>query len=317
MIKSYISDEYRRGAQYWDQMWRHVRIEDYEVRCSHHPLRTIFDRYLPRHGRILEGGCGPAHWVLYYSARGYQIVGVDYAEDTVRRVRRTFPSAPVYHGDVTALEFPACHFDAYYSGGVVEHFEEGPQRVLAEARRVIRRGGLLLVSVPYANILRSAIIAWHVGFLGRKSTPVSGRLDGVASTWTWAKRPHVSPPPREGFHFHEYIFTIAEFSRLLNGVGFDILSVYRFAIKYGLRDLRLFREAQERWSRILSSKRNGDLSDAISLNSARPGRIVRAPLVWWRKTIGAEQADGGLGKITVKIMRRSFANLVLFVARRR
>jgi hypothetical protein len=37
---------------------------------------------------------------------------------------------------------------------VVEHFEEGPRRPLAELARVVRPGGTLLLTVPYHNALQ-------------------------------------------------------------------------------------------------------------------------------------------------------------------
>ena len=42
-------------------------------------------------------------------------------------------------------------FDAIYSPGVCEHFREGPNGVLTETRRVLRRGGIAVVSSPCFN----------------------------------------------------------------------------------------------------------------------------------------------------------------------
>lgn len=59
-----------------------------------------------------------------------------------RRMRR------VRHEDITALSFPDARFDAVLSFEVLEHVPDYP-RALAEFARVLRPGGLLLLSAPF------------------------------------------------------------------------------------------------------------------------------------------------------------------------
>lgn len=59
-----------------------------------------------------------------------------------RRMRR------VRHEDITALSFPDARFDAVLSFEVLEHVPDYPQ-ALSEFARVLRPGGLLLLSAPF------------------------------------------------------------------------------------------------------------------------------------------------------------------------
>ncbi len=54
-------------------------------------------------------------------------------------------------GDIRDLPTPDGFFDGYLSFGVIEHFPQGQEQILAEAARVVRPGGLLLLSVPALN----------------------------------------------------------------------------------------------------------------------------------------------------------------------
>ncbi len=58
-------------------------------------------------------------------------------------------------GNVDNLPIDGSSVDLYLSMGVIEHFEEGPQKSLEEAYRVLKAGGKMILSVPYQNYYRS------------------------------------------------------------------------------------------------------------------------------------------------------------------
>lgn len=104
--------------------------------------------------KILEAGCGLGGWVQYFKSQGHEVVGVEYVESVIEEAKKINPDMAIVKGDITTLEFPENFFDVYVSLGVLEHFEEGPDRALSEAFRVLRPGGLIFVAVPLLTPLR-------------------------------------------------------------------------------------------------------------------------------------------------------------------
>lgn len=208
------------GPAYWAQVWRD-KINDSAFaapqRGSLGHYERIFPRYLSPTMRILEGGCGLGQFVLALQRRGYQCEGVDWSEDTVSAVRDKFPDLNLRAGDVLKLDVADGHYDAYISLGVVEHREAGPEPFLAEAKRVLRPGGVFLVSVPFLNGLR--------------------RLKAALSMYA-ANVPD--------YPFYQYAFDADEFESILTTAGFHVRERYPYDVAKGIQDeirpaARLFR----------------------------------------------------------------------------
>ncbi len=169
--------------------------------------------------RLLEGGCGRGQYVVYYSRKGVRVTGIDFAAGALVRLRGRNPEAHLCLGDVAALPFRDGSYDAYYSGGVVEHFEGGPVPALREAGRVLRPGGTLLVSVPYLSPLRRISAAWRNDRRHVTKARANAELDEKT--------------------FWQYAFGVREFSQLLQQVGFRVDRTFPYAILFGLYDLPL------------------------------------------------------------------------------
>lgn len=151
-IKYYTQQ--RADSSFWSEHWGQYDIASLLQWVESSPLTHLLAHYLPSKGKILEAGCGLGQFVLYFRSKGYEIEGIDFSETAIRICKEFDPSAPVRVGDVRHINVPDGTYQAYISLGVVEHFEEGPDEVLQEARRVLSRDGLLILSVPFINGLR-------------------------------------------------------------------------------------------------------------------------------------------------------------------
>jgi SAM-dependent methyltransferase len=139
-------------------MWTARTVEQELEACDlETPARDLFLAYIPKKGRVIDGGCGFAKWVIYLKQLGYDIVGIDNNELAISKLKDYDSSLQVESGDILDIHYPDNSFDAYISMGVVEHFEQGPGQALQEAHRVLKPGGLIFVSVPTVNTLRKVV----------------------------------------------------------------------------------------------------------------------------------------------------------------
>jgi len=95
--------------------------------------------------RVLDLGCGAGFLSNYLAARGHQVTGIDRAAEVLPVARANDASRSVRYevGDARALPFAAGSFDVVCAMDLLERTEE-PERVIAEASRVLAPGGLLV-----------------------------------------------------------------------------------------------------------------------------------------------------------------------------
>jgi len=149
---------YEQTRQAWRDIWTDAEFDRELNTLNYGRAQELINAYLPYLDRAvpaLEAGCGLGQVVYYLRARGYPTIGIDYAPEALRPTLARFPDLPLYLGDVHHLPFPSNYFSAYLSFGVVEHFEQGPDAALAEAYRVLRPGGNLILTVPHPNIVET------------------------------------------------------------------------------------------------------------------------------------------------------------------
>jgi len=87
--------------------------------------------------------------LAWAAAQGALPFGADISEPVVRQARVSFRGQSFFGavGDVRDLPFVSASFDAIYSMGTIEHFDE-TERAVAEIVRVLRPGGRAIVGVP-------------------------------------------------------------------------------------------------------------------------------------------------------------------------
>ena len=103
--------------------------------------------------RLLDIGCGSGWFGDRCQRQGVAVWAMDIGFRGVAGAKVRFPQAASYQvGDLYFLPFAAASFDAVVLSEVVEHLED-IDSALAEARRVLRPGGRLLVSVPYRETI--------------------------------------------------------------------------------------------------------------------------------------------------------------------
>lgn len=97
-------------------------------------------------GRLLDVGCGAGYFLDAAREAGWQVRGVELSEAAVR-VGREKLGLDIFQGTLAGAALPAAAFDVVTLFEVLEHLRD-PGSALAEARRLLRPGGLLAIQVP-------------------------------------------------------------------------------------------------------------------------------------------------------------------------
>ena len=102
--------------------------------------------------KILDVGCGAGGLAKTLAAEGARVTGIDPNPTAVRDARNLVPAASFEQTSAEALPFEDGAFDAVLVVNALHHVPLGAMdRSLAEAARVIRPGGLLIVMEPLAE----------------------------------------------------------------------------------------------------------------------------------------------------------------------
>jgi SAM-dependent methyltransferase len=124
---------------------------------------------LPSGARVLDAPCGgSAALTLALIERGFSVVGADLDQEAEARLGKAFErvnlDGPLPWQDQT--------FDAVFSTEGIEHLENHFS-FLREMCRILKPGGLLVMTTPNITALRSRVRFFGSGFFGRDSRPLN------------------------------------------------------------------------------------------------------------------------------------------------
>jgi SAM-dependent methyltransferase len=193
------------SRSYFESVWQAVpeggRPPDLELRRRFllDGLRAAAERsgaHAPL--RVLDVGCGEGQLTADVAGAGHAVVGVDVAEEPLRRARRRHAGLDVRLVDADGeWPFADASFDAVWTGETLEHVAD-TAGLLSQVRRVQRSGGALLLS-----------------------TPAHGRLTLLALALS-ARRADAHFDPRAD---HLRFYTQRTLARLLADFGFERIEV--------------------------------------------------------------------------------------------
>lgn len=142
---------------------------------SRHRNPWIADVIARHHGQaandVLDLGCGAGFLANYLGERGHRVTGLDTTKENLLVARHYDQSRRVTYqvGDACALPFASGSFDVVCAMDLLEHVDH-PDRLIAEATRVLRPGGLLFFHTFNRNWLSNLIVIKGVE-LFVKNTP--------------------------------------------------------------------------------------------------------------------------------------------------
>ena len=270
------------AEDFWTEHWGRQSVADLLAVARRSPLtRLIVDALPPpEQGAVLEAGSGLGQYVILLRERGWRAIGADASGEALATCRLTAP-VPLMQVELGRLPVHDRAFAAYVSLGVVEHDPEGPDRIVAEAARVLTPGGVLLLSVPYWNGVRRAGAPW----VRRQSRAIAG----------------------SGGRFYQFAFSRAELASVIARHGFELTAMHPYDPGRLLR----------RW--LPRAKRGGASSggaDAVTSTGDALDRAARA-----RSRANGREGGGVRGALASLLyappVLRLLAHMILAVAVRR
>lgn len=98
---------------------------------------------------ILDIACGRGEMVARCQELGANAIGIDYSQTAVEISKETVKEGVIIRASATHLPFPNETFDKVVTFDVLEHLDtEDTLKYLNEIRRVLKRGGMLLLHTP-------------------------------------------------------------------------------------------------------------------------------------------------------------------------
>jgi SAM-dependent methyltransferase len=195
---------YRKASNknYWTKRWADIPADKPMDNPNVYPLKYAQMTVKDKNGRILEAGCGAGRILRYYHDRGYDILGMDFIEVAIQKLKENDPTLKAEVADITNLRYESESFDYVLAFGLYHNLEHGLERSIEETFRVLRKGGRVCASF---------------------------RADNIQTRWTdWlterrTKKQGADAGPRS---FHKMNLTKGEFAALFERAGFVVESVF-------------------------------------------------------------------------------------------
>ena len=195
-----ITFRHTNNKDYWTQRWADIPADDPMDNLNVYPLKYSELIIKKNDGPILEAGCGAGRVLRYYHGWGYDIIGIDFIEIAINKLKEIDPKLKIEVGDITALRFNNNSFKYVLAFGLYHNLENGLEDSVAETNRVLQTGGLVCASF---------------------------RADNIQTKITdWLANNRENSPDNEPRTFHKMNLTLHEFSSLFSRNGFEIGGIY-------------------------------------------------------------------------------------------
>jgi len=143
-----LPHEYRTMFAAEDQHWWYHALRFW--------LEKMLTRYVSPGARILDAGCGTGATLAFLRTRGYEAIGIELAAKALRlAAERPAVRGRLCGASVDLLPVASTSFDAAVCLDVLYLLSDEQEAItLAELRRVLKPGGILIVHLPAFEWLR-------------------------------------------------------------------------------------------------------------------------------------------------------------------
>jgi 2-polyprenyl-3-methyl-5-hydroxy-6-metoxy-1,4-benzoquinol methylase len=197
--------------------------------------------------RVIDVGCGSGVLLARMKRLGWEVEGTDVDAGAVKATQAR--GIRCTQGDLSALNFPADHFDAVHSSHMLEHVSD-PLALLRECHRILKPNGRFVCLTPN-------VTSWGHHYFG--------------PSWLCLD------PPR-----HLHLFTPVAIRKAAEQAGFSIIrleTTARTAWVYGAMSFRI---------RKTSRSSIAELNNPLSLLKGIAYQLRQRAALRWNATAGDE-----------------------------
>ncbi|HOV21514.1 MAG TPA: class I SAM-dependent methyltransferase [bacterium] len=312
MRKEYLL-KFKDQIEIWDEKWNTAEIEKEIYEAKNSPIADIIKIFLPSQGKILDVGCGLGGYLIWLKSEGFNIYGIDFSKEAIRRLKIYNPSLDVEISDCEALPFSDNYFDVYISLGVLEHIESGCLKALKEANRVLRDNGIVIISVPFLNLYRLIKDFFIFKLMGKESYV----LTNVEEKNIVFYRRKLYKEEKK-YSFFQYYFSLSEIRKLLKKSQFNIILWTPYSVLPGILEIKLF---QKLYKKFILSKSKENLykikrienSKKINNKSIKKRKFYFILAKRFYKLLSWEKSKNLLEKNILNIFRHIFGHMILII----
>jgi len=124
-------------------------LKETDETYQEHIERYKFASQFVKGMNVLDASCGAGYGSKMLAQTAKQVHGIDISPETISYASERYAGANIHYEvmDIKELRFPSNHFDAVVSFETIEHVAF-QKEFLDEVRRVLKPGGLLILSTP-------------------------------------------------------------------------------------------------------------------------------------------------------------------------
>lgn len=233
----------KNNREYWKERWQNISIDEPINNEKIYPIK-FSNMIINNHNqKILEAGCGAGRILRYYHNKNFKIIGIEFIENIVKKLKSIDNSLDVRVGNILNLNFSNNFFDVILSFGLYHNFQQNDlSKSLDETFRVLKNGGILCASFRADNLQEKIL--------------------------DWINRDKFSKKKE----FHKLNLKKKEFIELLQKHNFKIKKVYNVQNMPFLYKFKFFREKEQK-------KFNENIARAEGYKLSFVGKILQNILI--------------------------------------
>ena len=131
----------------------------FDIKCRNR-LNEVLS--FSKSGKVLDIGCSDGYFLNYLKQKGWQVEGVEISEFASQKTRERY-NINIFCGELPQAGYPDEYFDVVSLFEVLEHLPD-PAGTLQEVRRILKKNGLLIMTVPNFDSLQRLLFGkyWHI-----------------------------------------------------------------------------------------------------------------------------------------------------------